>query len=156
MAQPSRARYVRKRAFSRIRRNTVSILGSFLTAQGTRLAASATARTCTFANATGIVTSTAHGFLTAKGPIVFANSGGNLPTGITSLTPYYPIRIDANSFRIATTRAQASRGTEINFTTDGTGTNTAIYQSTASAFLERLLQRIKPRTIRAASDIDSL
>ena len=156
MSQPSRARYVRQRAFSRLRHGTTNILRSFLTAQGTRLTASATARTCTFANATDIITSTAHGFLTAKGPIVFSNSGGALPAGISANTPYYPIRIDANTFRIATTRARASAGTFVDFTTDGTGTNTAAYQSTASAFLERLRQRIKPRTIRAASDIDNL
>ncbi len=156
MAQPSRARYVRQRSFSRLRGAARNILKAFVTAQGTRLAASATARTCTFDNTTDIITSTAHGFLTGKGPIVFSNSGGALPTGISASTPYYPIRIDANTFRIATTRARASAGTFVDFTTNGTGTNTAAYQSTAAAFLERLRQRIKPRTIRAASDIDNL
>jgi len=156
MAQPSRARYVRQRSLSRLRGAARNILRAFVTAQGTRLAASATARTCTFTNATDTITSTAHGFLTAKGPIVFSNSGGALPAGISASTPYYPIRIDANSFKIATTRARASAGIAVDFTTDGTGTNTAAYQSTASAFLERLRQRIKPRTIRAASDIDNL
>jgi hypothetical protein len=157
MAAPSKARYVRERKFRRLRGVGRNILRAFLTAQGTRLAASATARTCTFANATDIITSTSHGFVTGKGPIVFSNSGGALPAGITANTPYYPVRIDANTFRISRSRQiGAVVPPTVDFTTDGTGTNTAAYQSTAAAFLERLRQRLKPRTLRAATDIDNL
>jgi hypothetical protein len=53
-----------------------------------------------------------------------ANSGGALPTGIAAATDYWVIRVSANTFKFATTLANALAGTGINLTADGTGTQT--------------------------------
>lgn len=69
-------------------------------------------------------TKVAHGLETGDGPIRVANSGGALPTGISAATDYWVIKVDADTFKFATTRALAQAGTAINLTTDGTGTQT--------------------------------
>jgi hypothetical protein len=71
-----------------------------------------------------ICTAVAHGLLTGDGPIRVANSGGALPTGLAAATDYYVIKIDADTFYLATTRANAIAGTAIDITGDGTGTQT--------------------------------
>jgi hypothetical protein len=76
----------------------------------------------------GIVTWTAHGLATGSA-VEFTNSGGGLPTGITSGTTYYVIFIDANTFNLASSSANAYAGTQINFTGSSTGTHTG-YQAT--------------------------
>lgn len=78
----------------------------------------------TAANATEIFTATAHGLLTGDGPINVSNSGGALPTGLTAATDYWIIKIDANTFYLATSLANAIAGTNLTITTDGTGTQT--------------------------------
>jgi hypothetical protein len=71
-----------------------------------------------------IVTAAAHGLQTGDGPVRISNSGGALPTGLAAATDYYVIKIDANTFYLAATRAAALAGTNLTFTTDGTGTHT--------------------------------
>lgn len=71
-----------------------------------------------------IMTAAAHGLETGDGPIQVSNSGGGLPAGLTAATDYYVIKIDANTFYLATTRANALAGTNLLITTDGTGTQT--------------------------------
>jgi hypothetical protein len=78
----------------------------------------------TFDNTTDKVNHVAHGYQTGDGAGQFTNSGGALPTGIAAVTDYYVIRIDADNFQIATSRANALAGTFVNFTTNGTGVNT--------------------------------
>lgn len=75
--------------------------------------------------APGVITWTAHGFTTAC-PVVFTNSGGALPTGITSGTVYYidPASVTANTFKIATTLANALAGTDITTSGSQSGTQT--------------------------------
>jgi hypothetical protein len=75
--------------------------------------------TATFANATDIITSNGHGL--NNGDIVqFTNSGGGLPAGISALTNYFVIKVTTDTFQIS---AAPASSTAINFTTDGTGTN---------------------------------
>ena len=76
----------------------------------------------------GIVTWTAHGLGTGAA-VQFTNSGGGLPTGVVSGTTYYVIYIDANTFNLASSSANAYTGTQINFTGSSTGTHTG-YQGT--------------------------
>lgn len=72
---------------------------------------------------TDICTLTAHGF--NLGLIVqVSNSGGALPTGLLASTNYYVIPINANTFYLATTLANALAGTHIDITGAGSGTNT--------------------------------
>lgn len=75
--------------------------------------------------APGVFTDTAHGF-TGACPVVFTNSGGGLPTGITSGTTYWvtPSSITTNTYSVATTVANALAGTSVTTTGTSTGTQT--------------------------------
>lgn len=79
--------------------------------------------TATFANATDIITHTGYD-IADRTRVQFTNSGGALPTGISALTDYWTIRQSATTSKIASSRANAIAGTAVDFTTDGTGTNT--------------------------------
>jgi hypothetical protein len=59
----------------------------------------------------GVVTHTSHGRIT--GEKVYFTTTGALPTGITASTTYYIIKIDANSYNLATTYANAVAGTKV-------------------------------------------
>lgn len=54
----------------------------------------------------------------------FTNSGGALPTGITTNTDYWLIRISATTAKVATSLSNAIAGTAIAYTDAGTGTHT--------------------------------
>lgn len=82
------------------------------------------AATFTANSGTSIFTATAHGFLTGLA-LQVSNSGGALPTGLAGVTTYYVIRIDANTFKLATTLANAQAGTNLTVSSNGTGTQTA-------------------------------
>ena len=79
--------------------------------------------TATFANATDIITHTGYDIASLT-KVQFTNSGGALPSGISALTDYWTIRQSATTSKIATSLALAIAGTAVDFTTDGTGTNT--------------------------------
>jgi hypothetical protein len=70
----------------------------------------------------GVVTWTAHG-LTAGTEIMFTNSGGALPTGLTAGTVYFVLAtgLTANTFQVSLTNG----GAAINTSSTGTGTHTA-------------------------------
>lgn len=76
--------------------------------------------TFTAANATDILTATAHGQANGQKMRV-SNSGGALPAGLTAGTDYFVIAAAANTFQLSATEG----GAAVNFTTDGTGTHTA-------------------------------
>lgn len=80
--------------------------------------------TVTITNASpGVVTDTAHGLST--GDSVYLTTTGGLPTGLSVNTLYYIVRIDANSYNLASSRANAYAGTKINTSSAGSGTHTA-------------------------------
>lgn len=83
--------------------------------------------------APGVFTDTAHG-ITGACPVVFTNSGGGLPTGITSGTTYWivPSSITTNTYTVATTVANALAGTAVTTTGTSTGTQTRTSGSTLS------------------------
>jgi hypothetical protein len=70
------------------------------------------------------ITSSTHGLKTGDGPIRLTNSGGALPAGYAADTDYYVIYVDADTIKLATTRANAYAGTAVAITGDGTGTHT--------------------------------
>ena len=71
---------------------------------------------------TDIITKTAHGFSTGlKGQ--FTTSGA-LPTGLSLATDYYIIKVDADSFKVANSLANAQAGTAIDLTAQGSGNDT--------------------------------
>lgn len=88
------------------------------------------AKTFTAANASEICTATAHALLTGDGPVRLTTTT-TLPAGLSLATDYYIIKIDANTFYFAASRALAFIGTAVTFTDDGTGTHTLT--GTASA-----------------------
>lgn len=77
---------------------------------------------------TDVCTATAHGFYT--GDLVrLTNAGGALPTGLAAATDYFVIAAaasggSANTFKLASSLANANTGTPIDITADGTGTQT--------------------------------
>lgn len=80
--------------------------------------------TFTADNTTEIMTAAAHGLQTGDGPFQLTNSGGALPAGLATLTNYWVIRIDANTFYLASSLANALAGTFVTISGNGTGTHT--------------------------------
>lgn len=72
-----------------------------------------------------VVTLNGHGLLT--GDAVYLTTSGALPTGLSANTLYYAIKIDANTFNLATTRANAYAATKINTSGTQSGTHTLTY-----------------------------
>lgn len=63
----------------------------------------------------------AHGLATGDGPFFVANTGGGLPAGLAATTPYWAIRVDADTLKLAASKANALANTPVNITTAGTG-----------------------------------
>lgn len=80
--------------------------------------------TFTADNTTETFTSVAHGMTSGDGPFRVSNSGGALPAGLAVDTDYWVITVTADTFQLATSKANALAGTELLITTDGTGTQT--------------------------------
>lgn len=66
----------------------------------------------------------AHGMATGDGPInlYVSSSAGTNPTGTTATTDYWVISNDANTIKLASSRANALAATAVNFTANGSGT----------------------------------
>ena len=69
---------------------------------------------------TDVITYTAHG-LTTGDSILYANGGGASITGLVTATTYFAIVVTANTFKVASSSANATAGTAIDLT--GTGNN---------------------------------
>lgn len=76
-------------------------------------------------NATDLYTKTAHGLLTGDGPF-HAASSGTLPAGLAINTNYWVIKVDADTFKVAASLADALAATPVpvDISTNGTGTLT--------------------------------
>jgi hypothetical protein len=85
--------------------------------------------------ATDSITLTAHTFVTGEA-IVYSNGGGTSITGLTSGNTYYVIKVDANTIQLATSKANAIAGTEIDITADGVGATQTITAQSTATFLE--------------------
>ena len=70
----------------------------------------------------GVVSWTAHGLNT--GDRLQLTTTGALPTGLSASTTYWVVKVDANSFSLATTLANAAAGTKINTSGSQSGTHT--------------------------------
>lgn len=81
-------------------------------------------QTTTFAAATDKATHAAHGLLTGDGPLFYAGSGV-LPPEVVAGTGYYVVKVDANTYKLATTLANALSSTTLDLTADSSGTITA-------------------------------
>lgn len=68
------------------------------------------------------LTKTSHGFVTGlKGQMTTSSA---LPGGLATTTDYFVVKIDADTFKLASSLANAEAGTVIDITTQGTGTHT--------------------------------
>lgn len=81
------------------------------------LTMSRTFKTCTFDNATDVITSTAHGYSNGQ-KIRFRTISGTMPTGIDEMRTYYVVNQTTDTFQVSTTTS----GDAVDFTTDGSGT----------------------------------
>jgi len=72
--------------------------------------------------APAVLTLTSHGLYTSQR--VALTTTGALPTGLAAETNYWVIRVDANTFRLATSLANAFAGTAITTTGSQSGTHT--------------------------------
>ena len=70
------------------------------------------------------LTVTAHGLIT--GDRINFTTTGSLPSPLSAATGYNAIVIDANTIKVATSRANAEAGTAVNLTTTGSGTNKVV------------------------------
>lgn len=93
--------------------------------QGTLITSSITAAV------NDVVTHEGHPFATGDGPLMFANLGGALPAGLDDGGEYWAIRVDADSYKVATSYANALAGTAVDITDVGTGTHTVSYPDVA-------------------------
>lgn len=71
---------------------------------------------------TDICTSAAHGYLTGDQVVVSTSSA--LPTGLSAATYYYVVKIDADTFKLATSLANATAVSPTVVDISGTGTGT--------------------------------
>lgn len=69
-----------------------------------------------------VVTLSAHGLQT--GDSIYLTTTGALPTGLAQNTRYWVIKVDANTFNLATSLANALAGTKINTTGSQSGVHT--------------------------------
>ena len=76
--------------------------------------------------ASGIITVTNHGINRIGYPVRLSNTGGSLPGGLSVNTTYYVIVLNANSFRLASTRANAFQTVPVTISSQGSGTHTLI------------------------------
>lgn len=70
----------------------------------------------------GVVTKTGHGF--TGGERLRLSTTGALPTGLDTTSDFFVIYVDANTFRLATSEANAAVGTAINTSGSQSGTHT--------------------------------
>lgn len=94
--------------------------------------------------ATELLAKTAHGLVTAD-PVVITVIGGGA-AGLAISTRYWAIKVDADTFKLASTRALAVAGTAIDVTTDSSGghltlslfegLNAMMFDSRAFAYLQ--------------------
>lgn len=80
----------------------------------------------------GVVTWANHN-LSVGTPVIFTTTGA-LPTGITADTTYYAIPVNANTFQIATSFANALAGTAVNTSGSQSGTHTGRRGAIAQQF----------------------
>lgn len=81
-----------------------------------------------FNESTDTITSTNHRYFTGI-KVILSIDSGSLPAGL-SAGSYWIIRIDDNSFKLASTFANSIAGTAVNFTTKGSDSKTAYFTPT--------------------------
>lgn len=78
--------------------------------------------------ATDIITIAAHGFNTGDRLVYSKGAGGGVVVGLVDETTYYVRKIDANTFKLATSQENAFSGTVVNITAVGSGSAHKLYK----------------------------
>lgn len=162
MSRKKYSRYVRHRSFSgltrgsvrsRLRhfRNWVNRLTNNTPGNG-GLSGTATPFAVTANNATNEFTGTSHGLELGE---AFQVSGTAVPTGVAVTTDYYTISVDANTFKLASSNANALAGVEVAFSDNGTAVQVT-RQIDEDAIVSLLRAGVKPEQLEAATDIDNI
>ena len=106
---------------------------------------------------TDVITLTGHGFSTGD-HINYNNGGGTTLGGLTHNTKYYCIKVDANTFKLASTPALATAGTAISIT--GTGNNAQIFSPyldvTPNRFGEGVWEECAGPDLEVKFDVDTM
>lgn len=101
----------------------VPLGGAFVWVRATKTANTTKAGDFTVTIASpAVFTLTAHGLET--GDVVYLTTTDTLPTGLLANTTYYVVKINANTFNLATSYANATAGTPVKITTTGTQSGT--------------------------------
>lgn len=87
--------------------------------------------TSAIATGTEIIT-VANSYLT--GDTLVIRTSGTVPAGLSLNTTYYAIRVSATTIKLALSAADATAGTAINITSQGTGTHALVAKKAISAF----------------------
>lgn len=98
-------------------------------------------------------TATSHAFVDGEGPFALT-AGTTLPAGFPAANVWVHV-IDANKIALATSLSALRDGAFVQTTDAGTGTLTLTRAVDAAGMFD-VLKRNKPRTVVAATDIDSL
>ena len=103
----------------------VDLLGYYPMSTVTTTGNQATVHAVTFTadNTTDIITHPGYDIANYT-RVQLTNSGGGLPTGLSTLTDYWTVRQSATTSKLATSYANAEAGTTVDFSTNGTGTHT--------------------------------
>jgi len=83
---------------------------------------------------TETISETSHGFIT--GNIGQFTTTDTLPAGLSLSTDYFVIKVDDDSYKVATSLANAKAGTAVNITDQGVGTHTFTPTSLTSASIK--------------------
>lgn len=157
MARAPYVRHARHRSFSGVDRGRARVLKDFLNARADTAASGGigdTAATVNFTanNANEQLTAAGHGLTEGQGPIVLSSSG-TLPAGLTDTDLYWVHVVDANTI---TLRASRDSTTDVDFTTNGSGTHSFEFAATVPALQEYLKQGINSHQIQGLTDIDDV
>ena len=139
--------------------DTVADANTFTIRQNTGAVVVMTGAVATSAVNTGtdVITLTGHGFSTGD-HINYSNGGGTTLAGLTHNTKYYCIRVDDNTFKVASTTALATAGTAIDLT--GTGNNSQIFSPyldiTPNRFGEGVWEECAGPDLEIKFDVDTM
>ena len=95
-----------------------------------------TGKTFTTTHASELVNCTGHGFSTGD-RVRLTTSAADLPNGYAVDTTYYVIKVSADTLKLAASDADATAGTPVTISDDGTGTHTIVgYENISGIFFE--------------------
>lgn len=107
----------------------------------------------TTTHASELVNCTAHGFQTGD-RVRLTTSAADLPNGYAADTTYYVIRVSADTLKLASSDANATAGTAVSISDDGTGTHTITgYENITGIGFERRAFAVRAGVPAASQEV---